>query len=212
MTVSTLTRKFHPVLGFIASLVVISACSSPVESNPASESAQIPNPEPVMIEINTTLGTLVAALNTSAAPLTVNNFLSYVDQGFYDDLIIHRVIANFMIQGGGFDSSFRRPQTLPPIRNESDNGLSNQRGTLAMARTQDPHSATSQFFINLVDNGGLDARGRQPGYTVFGQLVSGHDVLDAIGAVATHTQSTPSGTFADVPIDPVVIVSVRRLE
>jgi cyclophilin family peptidyl-prolyl cis-trans isomerase len=204
--------KQHLVLLMGLSILALSACSSPDESSQASATIATPPAEPVLIEISTSMGTLVVALNLTAAPLTVSNFLSYVDAGFYNDLIFHRVIANFMIQGGGFNQSFQRAATLDPIRNESDNGLSNQRGTIAMARTQDPHSATSQFFINLVDNSGLDARGRQAGYTVFGQLESGYEVLDAVGSVTTQMQATPMGQFADIPVTPVVIQHIRRLE
>jgi len=204
-----LTRTIQRSL-MIGLLMLLGACSSANETEP-TPTAPAPQ-ESVTVEMTTSMGAMRIELDAAAAPQTVANFLSYVDQGFYDDLIFHRVIANFMIQGGGFDTDFQRPRTQPAIRNESDNGLNNRRGTIAMARTQDPHSATSQFFINLVDNPSLDARGRQAGYTVFGELRTGFEVLDAIGAVATHTQATRLGTLADVPMEPVIIHHIRRLE
>lgn len=156
------------------------------------------------VKLETSMGNIVIELNQDKAPQTVNNFLQYVKAGFYDGTIFHRVIENFMIQGGGFDENFAQKETRDPIENEADNGLSNQRGTIAMARTNDPHSATAQFFINTVDNQFLDFRGNTPsgwGYSVFGEVIEGMDVVDKIRRVET----TMRGPHQDVPVDNVVI-------
>jgi peptidyl-prolyl cis-trans isomerase A (cyclophilin A) len=157
---------------------------------------------PPKVELVTSAGTIVVQLDAQRAPKTVANFLRYVNEGFYAGTVFHRVIPGFMIQGGGFTASMQQKATHAPIALESQNGLRNLRGTLAMARTMDPNSATSQFFINLVDNPSLDFP--QPdghGYAVFGQVVGGMDVVDRIAAVATHTV----GPYANVPVTPVVI-------
>jgi peptidyl-prolyl cis-trans isomerase B (cyclophilin B) len=163
---------------------------------------------PVVIE--TSLGNLSVELDGDKAPLTVANFLAYVDDGFYDGTIFHRVIPNFMVQGGGFEPGMRQKKTKPTIVNESSNGLQNKRGTLAMARTNAPNSATSQFFINVKDNGFLDKSQAQDGvgYCVFGRVTEGLDVLDKIKAVPTGDR----GGHGDVPTKDVVILSVRRVE
>lgn len=156
------------------------------------------------VKLETSMGNIVIELNQDKAPQTVDNFLQYVKAGFYDGTIFHRVIENFMIQGGGFDENFAQKETRGPIENEADNGLSNQRGTIAMARTNDPHSATAQFFINTVDNQFLDFRGNTPsgwGYAVFGEVIEGMDVVDKIRQVET----TMRGPHQDVPVDNVVI-------
>ncbi|NNC55090.1 MAG: peptidyl-prolyl cis-trans isomerase, partial [Pseudomonadales bacterium] len=148
-------------------------------------------------------------LNQSAAPLSVANFLRYTDEGFYNKTIFHRVIDGFMIQGGGFTADMLQKPTSAPIRNEADNGLPNVTGTIAMARTGAPHSATSQFFINVADNANLNHRGTSQalwGYTVFGEVVSGMDVVNAIKAVPTANKSG----YANVPVEPVVIERVYR--
>jgi cyclophilin family peptidyl-prolyl cis-trans isomerase len=147
-------------------------------------------------------------LDGDKAPVTVANFLAYVDDKFYDGTIFHRVISNFMVQGGGFEPGMRQKKTKPAIANESSNGLANKKGTLAMARTNVPNSATSQFFINVVDNGFLDKAQAQDGvgYCVFGRVTEGLDVLEKIKAVPTATR----GVHGDVPTKDVVIVSVRR--
>jgi peptidyl-prolyl cis-trans isomerase B (cyclophilin B) len=157
------------------------------------------------VSIKTNAGEIIVGLDANKAPKTVENFLNYVQNGFYRNTIFHRVISGFMIQGGGFDAQFQRKDTLPPILNEANNGLANKRGTLAMARTFDPHSATSQFFINLVDNDFLNFRAETPadwGYAVFGKVVAGMDVVDAIG----QQQTGPGGPFPkDVPLTLVII-------
>ena len=161
------------------------------------------------VTITTSLGAIVVELDAAKAPKTVENFLAYVDSGFYDGTIFHRVIPEFMIQGGGHTADMMRKTTREPVQNESKNGLSNQRGTIAMARTSDPHSATSQFFINSVDNSkGLDSgsTGDGWGYTVFGKVVEGMDVVDAISKVPT----TSKNGNRDVPVEPVTIESVKR--
>ena len=158
--------------------------------------------------IETSQGTIKAELDGDKAPVTVANFLSYVDDKFYDDTVFHRVIPDFMIQGGGFAPGLRQKTTKAAIKNESGNGLTNQRGTLAMARTNVPDSATAQFFINLKDNTFLD-KARAPdgvGYCVFGRVTEGMDVVDKIKAVATGRR----GMHENVPTQDVVIKSIRR--
>ncbi|NPA53399.1 MAG: peptidyl-prolyl cis-trans isomerase [Aquificae bacterium] len=165
---------------------------------------------PVVL-IKTNMGDIYVELYPDKAPKTVENFLKYVKDGFYNGLIFHRVIPNFVIQGGGFypDMKPKKP-TYPPVENESNNGLSNLRGTIAMARTMNPHSATSQFYINLRDNTFLDY-GKTPqkwGYTVFGKVIKGMDVVDKISQVKTHTV----GYFRDVPVEPVIIEKVEIIK
>lgn len=161
------------------------------------------------VNIHTSMGDIRVDLNKEAAPNTVKNFLRYVDEGFYEGLIFHRVIKGFMVQGGGFDRDLDRQQTHHAIAYEGNNGLSNDRGTLAMARTNDPNSATSQFFINQVNNAFLNhgARGGA-GYTVFGKVTSGLDVVDQIANVQTRT----IGPYQNVPTTPVVIEKITRVD
>jgi len=164
--------------------------------------------ETVVIETN--YGAITVALDEEKAPLSVANFLAYVDAGHYEGTIFHRVIKDFMIQGGNFTTDMNPKQTKPPVKNEAGNGLRNLRGTIAMARTSVVDSATSQFFINLIDNDFLDHKDesmRGYGYAVFGKVVSGMDVVDRIGVSPTHTFRR----FRDVPVEPVVISKVRRL-
>lgn len=160
------------------------------------------------VSIQTSMGDIQVDLNEQAAPNTVENFLRYVDEGFYEGLIFHRVMKGFMVQGGGFDKDLERQQTHHAIAYEGNNGLSNDRGTLAMARTSDPNSATSQFFINQVNNAFLNhgARGGA-GYTVFGEVTSGMDVVDKIANVSTHSV----GPYQNVPTSPVVIEKITRV-
>lgn len=163
---------------------------------------------PVVI-IKTSMGTIKAELDAEKAPVTVKNFLSYVDDKFYDGTVFHRVISTFMIQGGGFDKDLNKKPNKAAIANEAKNGLKNATGTLAMARTNVPDSATSQFFINVKDNGALDYRGdlaEEIGYCVFGHVTEGMDVVNKIKAVATGTQNG----MGDVPTSPVIIESIRR--
>lgn len=163
---------------------------------------------PVVV-MKTSMGIVEIELYADKAPVTVANFLSYIDKGFYNGTIFHRVIGNFMIQGGGFTTGMQQKPTSSPIKNEADNRLSNSRGTVAMARTQDVHSATSQFFINVVDNGFLDYKSSTPGgygYCVFGRVIKGMDVVDKIRVVPTGN----SGFYQDVPKTNVVIQSIQR--
>jgi cyclophilin family peptidyl-prolyl cis-trans isomerase len=158
-----------------------------------------------MVKLETTKGAIVIEVNETAAPVTAANFLQYVKDGFYDGTIFHRVKPNFMIQGGGFTPDMKQKTTRPAIINEAKNGLKNKRGTIAMARLPDPNSATGQFFINLVDNAFLDYSARDPGYAVFGQVVEGMDVVDAIAKVKTGMK----GMFQDVPDEPIIIKSAK---
>ncbi|MAV73265.1 MAG: cyclophilin [Halieaceae bacterium MED-G27] len=163
------------------------------------------------VRMSTILGDMTLELDVENAPKTVENFVNYASSGFYDGTIFHRVINNFMVQGGGFDTGMRQKTTEAPIDNEANNGLKNNRGTIAMARTMDPHSATAQFFINVSDNDFLNhtAENMQGwGYTVFGQVVEGQEVLDKIRVVPTGSQAG----HQDVPVDPVVIESVTVLD
>ncbi len=160
--------------------------------------------------MTTTVGPITLELDTDNAPKTVDNFLSYVADGFYDGTIFHRVIDNFMIQGGGFTADMEQKDTKAPVENEANNGLRNNRGTIAMARTQDPHSATAQFFINVQDNDFLNHTGENIqgwGYAVFGKVTDGEDVLDKIRCVQTGGQ----GGHQDVPIEPIIIESVTLI-
>ena len=161
------------------------------------------------VAICTDLGSLTVELNDEQAPLHAANFLEYVDQGYYSGTVFHRVIADFMIQGGGFDRRLDRKQTLAPVVNESGNGLSNLRGSLAAARTDDPNSATAQYYINVADNDQLDGSAGSPGYTVFGRVTQGMDVVDAIAALPTGS----AGAFrSDVPEPLVSVTSMARLD
>ena len=164
-----------------------------------------------IVLMKTSMGEIKLELYPQKAPKTVANFLSYVKDGFYDGTIFHRVIDNFMIQGGGFTPDMRQKETKPPIINEAGNGLKNLRGTIAMARTSEVNSATSQFFINVVDNPFLDHRDETPkgfGYAVFGKVVEGMDVVDRIKAVKTTTK----GYYRNVPVEPVIIQSIKVVE
>jgi len=164
-----------------------------------------------MIRIETSQGVIVAELNSEKAPVTVQNVLNYVRDGFYDSTIFHRVIDGFMVQGGGFDENMETKETLPPIKNEAGNGLKNVKGTLAMARTSVVDSATAQFFINLADNGFLDHKNETSagfGYAVFGKVVEGMDVVDKIGKVKTGNFRG----FQDVPAENIVLEKVTVVE
>ncbi len=163
------------------------------------------------VAIETNHGRIVLELNADAAPETVANFLSYVDDGFYDGTIFHRVIPGFMVQGGGFDKDMNQKSSGEPIRNEADNGLKNEVGAISMARTQDPHSATAQFFINVNDNDFLNHTAPNAqgwGYAVFGKVAEGMDVVREIEGVQTGR----AGMHQDVPQEPVVMESVKRVE
>ena len=159
-----------------------------------------------MIKLHTNHGVITLDLDAAKAPKTVANFIAYVEAGHYDGTVFHRVIKNFMIQGGGFLPGMKQKPTNEPVENEAGNGLRNVSGSIAMARTADPHSATAQFFINVADNGFLDHPGQDGwGYCVFGRVVDGGDVVDAIKRVKTGS----SGYHQDVPVDDVVIERVE---
>lgn len=164
-----------------------------------------------MIIMRTTFGDITIALDEDKAPQTCANFIAYAKDGFYDGTIFHRVIDNFMIQGGGFEVGMEQKPTGKPIENEADNGLKNDNGTVAMARTMDPHSATAQFFINVKDNDFLNHTGKNSqgwGYAVFGKITDGMDVIEKIKAVATGSK----GGHQDVPLEDVIIESVQVVE
>lgn len=176
----------------------------------APQAIRAQGPDPV-VKLETSMGDILVRLDARKAPMTTANFLEYVKAGQYDGTIFHRVIKDFMIQGGGMTASLREKTTRAPIKNEADNGLSNDRGTIAMARTMDPHSATAQFFINLVDNDFLNYSAPVPsgwGYCVFGKVVEGMDVVDKIAKVKTKSV----GFHENVPTDMVLITGASRFE
>lgn len=190
------------ILPFGQLLAETKATDTTKQGDAAMQSESMPR-----VRLVTNMGDIVLELDQANAPKTVENFLSYVKEGFYNGTIFHRVIDGFMIQGGGFTQDFQRKATHPPIENEANNGLKNDRGTIAMARTSDPNSATSQFFINVVNNDFLNYRSPTPngwGYAVFGKVVDGMDVVDAI----RRTPTGSGGPFPkDVPQKPVIIQS-----
>ncbi|HML96336.1 MAG TPA: peptidylprolyl isomerase [Thermodesulfobacteriota bacterium] len=211
---SGLAVKLLLVAVLVPAMLVTVACKqkdnsaqNTAQSAPAGDTSETQGGNPVVI-ISTSKGDIKVELLKNEAPVTVENFLSYVNDGFYDGTIFHRVIPNFMIQGGGFTSDFAQKPTKAPIKNEANNGLKNDRGTLAMARTQVVDSATSQFFINVVDNDFLNNGARDFGYAVFGKVIDGMDVVDAIAAVPTSNK----GMHGDVPTEDVVIESVKVVE
>jgi cyclophilin family peptidyl-prolyl cis-trans isomerase len=184
----------------LAILLIAALCAGPAQA----EEESIPMFPKIALE--TTKGTIVVELDGNRAPITVANFVTYVRDGHYDGTIFHRVISGFVAQAGGYDREYAERPTRSPIPNESGNGLSNAEGTIAMARQNPPHTATSQFYFNLADNDALDPNSRRWGYTVFGQVVEGMDVLAAIAAVPTG----PAGPFpSDVPQAPIVIERAR---
>ena len=184
----------------LISVVFFGLISAPAYA--ADKAAPQKNPTAI---IHTSKGPITIELYAKEAPVTVANFISYAESGFYKDTIFHRVIKRFMIQGGGFTKDMQRKNTLPPIVNESDNGLHNDRWTLSMARTHDPDSATSQFFINTKMNSNLDSKGKQPGYAVFAIVTDGQYVVKSIEKTPTMTL----GRYADVPVEAVIIERVE---
>jgi cyclophilin family peptidyl-prolyl cis-trans isomerase len=161
-----------------------------------------------MIRFETTLGNFTIEFFEKEAPISVANFLTYIDDGFFDGTIFHRIVPGFVIQGGGFTEDMSQKRTKPAIKNEADNGLKNARGTLSMARTNDINSATSQFFVNLKDNDFLDHTRGNFGYAVFARVTKGLEVIDAIAAVETGRKRG----MDDVPVEPVIMTSVRRVD
>ncbi|MBF0528092.1 MAG: peptidyl-prolyl cis-trans isomerase [Deltaproteobacteria bacterium] len=166
---------------------------------------------PILIKLKTNMGEMTLELFADKAPITVDNFLQYVKSGHYDGTIFHRVISNFMIQGGGFDQNMKQKTTRPPIQNEADNGLTNDKYTIAMARTSEPDSASAQFFINVTDNSFLNFKSKTEqgwGYAVFGRVTQGQDVVDKIKEVKTGNKSF----HQDVPMEPVIIEKATVIE
>jgi len=200
------------LVAFISFFLLLSGCNAQEPSkevtatqptNVATKTGEKMSTNPI-VKLETNKGTITLELDAEKAPNSVENFVSYVKDGFYDGTIFHRVIPGFMIQGGGMNPDMSEKKNKSPIKNEANNGLKNDRGTIAMARTNDPHSATSQFFINLKDNGFLDHTSESPagwGYAVFGKVIDGMDVVDEIAKVKTGNH----GPHGDVPLESVVI-------
>ncbi len=186
-------------MALVMSLLMLNAPSTVAEHHAAKAVSTH-----IDLLLKTNKGDIILSLNTEKAPISVANFLTYVDGKHYDNTLFHRVIPGFMIQGGGYTTDMTQKATLPPITNEAQNGLKNQRGTLAMARRNSKDSATSQFFINLANNGFLNHGSRGFGYAVFGKVTQGMDVVDAIAAVNTLP--------GDRPVEPVVITSIQRMD
>lgn len=197
----------RPISAILAVLFLLLGLGSAFNSQPAAAQQAPANGNPSVV-IHTSMGDIGLELYADKAPVSVENFIRYANTGFYDGTVFHRVISHFMIQGGGLTPDLQDKPTSEPIVNEALNGLSNKRGTIAMARTGNPHSATSQFFINVQDNGNLDYTDQNSsrgwGYAVFGKVTSGMDVVDRIRFVETKTVPP----YSDVPVEPVVINSV----
>jgi len=199
------------LIAFVSFFILLSGCNAQEATTTAksNKDANTKNMKSTgekmsIIKLETNKGNITLELDAEKAPETVANFVDYVEKGFYDGLIFHRVIPNFMIQGGGMNPDMSEKPNGSPIKNEANNGLKNDRGTIAMARTQDPHSATSQFFINLKDNDFLNHTSESPagwGYAVFGKVTDGMDVVDEIAKVKTGNH----GPHGDVPLEPVII-------
>lgn len=191
-------KLFSVLVVFLCTIISLSALAKETADNPR-------------VRLTTNLGVIELELNAKQAPITVQNFMKYTDAGFYNGTIFHRVIPGFMIQGGGFEPGMKEKPTNPPIQNEASNGLKNTAGTIAMARMSDPHSASAQFFINTVDNSGLDHRDKSTsgwGYCVFGKVTKGMDVVKKIEKVQTRN----AGMFQDVPAKDVVIQKVEVIK
>jgi len=183
---------------FLAAAIFLNGCGGEPDTDKASQLSS-----PVLV-FDTSMGKISMELDMEKAPITAKNFLQYAQDGFFDGTIFHRVIPNFVIQGGGFDVQMQQKATRPPIQNEAGNGLKNLRGTISMARTADPHSASSQFFINLRDNPSLDANSSSAGYAVFGKIIKGMKVVDKIAEVQTGGRSG----HQNVPLENVIVNSV----
>ena len=207
------------LIGFLAFVMMLAGCNGKSEKPAVEPAVQKTNSQNsgvrksmTNVKMDTSAGTIMLELDAEKAPLTVANIEAYIKDGFYDGLIFHRVIPNFMIQGGGMNANMsEKSDKRPPVQNEANNGLKNDRGTLAMARTNDPHSASSQFFINLKDNDFLNFTSESAsgwGYAVFGKVTEGMDVVDAIAAVKTGQH----GMHGDVPLESIVINSMTIVE
>ncbi len=195
--------------GLLTAVVLVCGCGEGAKK--ANFKRNMMTSETKTVKLETSMGNIVIELNEQAAPITVKNFLGYVEEGFYDGTIFHRVMPGFMIQGGGLTAEMEEKQTREAIINEAKNGLKNERGTIAMARKPHPDSATVQFFINHRDNAPLNyVENGDPGYAVFGKVLEGMDVVDAIASVVTTTRMNKKGIdMGDVPVEPVVIKSAR---
>ena len=193
--------------GMLTAVVLVCGCSEGMKET--SIERYIKMSETNLVKLQTTMGNIVLELNGQAAPVTVKNFFEYVEEGFYDGTIFHRVMSGFMIQGGGFTEQMAKKETREPIVNEASNGLGNERGTIAMARTPDPDSATCQFFINHTNNTPLNyIENREAGYAVFGKVIEGMDTVDAIASVKTTTRMNQEGkNMGNVPVKPIVMKS-----
>jgi cyclophilin family peptidyl-prolyl cis-trans isomerase len=208
-----MTVKFW-ICTLLTAAVLSSGCKEKIvkqnkQAKEENKQMKAENRQGKMVKLQTNMGDIVIELNEEAAPVTVKNFLTYVEEGFYNEMIFHRVIPNFMIQGGGFTEQMARKETHAPITNEAGNGLKNDRGAIAMARTNDTDSATAQFFINHRNNDPLNyVENQSPGYAVFGKVIEGMDVVDAIAQVMT----TARMGMRDVPVEPVVIKSVEIVQ
>jgi len=196
------------ILGLISTGCLNSAFAA--DSSPAPAAAPKPAATSLSprVQVVTSLGNFTIELNAERAPLTVANFLSYVDRGQYTNTLFHRVVANFVIQGGGFDTDYKLRDAPTKVPNESGNGLSNIRGSVGLARTSDPHGGNDQFYVNLGDNAALDPNTTRWGYAVFGRVIQGMDVVDKIGNVVTSSHGIMK---EDVPVKPVVILRIERV-
>lgn len=195
------------VLGLLSTI----AWQASVAADPppaAAAASSTPSTTPIQVQVVTSMGKFIIELLPERAPLTVAQFLKYVDEGHYTQTLFHRVIPNFVIQGGGFDSNYKLKPAPAKVVNESGNGLTNLRGTVGLARTAEPHGGDSQFYVNLFDNGALDPNQTRWGYAVFGRIVQGMEVVDKIGNVSTGAK----GPFKeDVPLQPVIIELIQRV-
>ena len=211
-----MTRRICVFIAILAMVAAIGGCKQKKAAPEKEETAEkktvqekVTKMETKKVKLVTSMGDIVIELNEEKAPVTVANFLRYVEEGFYDGTIFHRVIAGFMVQGGGMTADMGEKDNHDPIVNEASNGLKNDRGTLAMARTNNPNSATSQFFINHKNNDSLNYGGAsKPGYAGFGKVVEGMETVDKIAAVKTANK----GGHGDVPVEPVVIESATLLD
>jgi len=197
---------------FPALLLTLAQAAPAGAAQPPAPATPKPEPPGPVVELVTSLGSIKIALDAEKAPITVENFLKYVRGGFYDGTVFHRVMPNFMIQGGGMTPDLKEKTTRPSIKNEARNGLRNSRGTIAMARTNDPNSATSQFFINVKDNHRLDFGIGGAGYAVFGAVIEGMDVVDKIVGVPTGTKTASGTSYENVPLSPVLIKTAREVK
>ncbi len=193
------------ILGLLAASSLPYAQAAEKAPAPEKPAAAAPSPQVLVV---TSMGNFTIELNAERAPLTVSNFLNYVDQGHYTNTIVHRVVANFVIQMGGFDTDYKARPAATKVANESGNGLSNVRGAVGLARTQDPHGGNAQFYVNIADNAALDPNQTRWGYAVFGKVVSGMDIVDRISNVATGAHGIMK---EEVPVKQIVVLRIERV-